>query len=72
MSVLRTLIKRNRKWVISSVILTLVANLAQMIYMYYVGELVNKIEARTVVSIAFIALLASLIALSVITLFVNQ
>ena len=72
MSVLRTLIKRNRKWVISSVILTLVANLTQMIYMYYVGELVNKIEARTVVSIAFIALLASLIVLSVITLFVNQ
>jgi ATP-binding cassette subfamily B protein/subfamily B ATP-binding cassette protein MsbA len=72
MSVLRTLIKRNRTWVIISVILTLVANLTQMIYMYYVGELVNKIEARTAVSMAFIALLASLIALSVITLFINQ
>ncbi len=72
MSVLRTLMKRNIKWVITSVILTLVANLTQMIYMYYVGELVNKIEARSAVSIAFIALLAAFIVLSVITLFVNQ
>ena len=54
MSVLRTLIKRNRIWVIISVVLTLVANLTQMIYMYYVGELVNKIEERAAVSMAFI------------------
>ncbi|MBP5192463.1 MAG: ABC transporter ATP-binding protein [Eubacterium sp.] len=72
MSVLRILIKRNRKWVIISVVLTLVANLTQMIYMYYVGELVNKIEERAAVSMAFIVLLAGFIILSVATLFMNQ
>lgn len=72
MSVLRTLIKRNKVWVMASVMLSLIANLTQMIYMYYVGELVNKIESRTAVSIVFIVLLAALIGLSVITLFMNQ
>ena len=72
MSVLRTLIKRNRIWVIISVVLTLVANLTQMIYMYYVGELVNKIEERTTVSTAFMVLLAGFIIISVATLFMNQ
>jgi|GEM_PF-2401727 len=72
MSVLRTLIKRNRIWVIISVVLTLVANLTQMIYMYYVGELVNKIEERAAVSMVFIVLLAGFIILSVATLFMNQ
>lgn len=72
MSVLRILIKRNRKWVIISVVLTLVAKLTQMIYMYYVGELVNKIEERATVSIAFMVLLAGFIIISVATLFMNQ
>ena len=72
MSVLRILIKRNRIWVAISVILSLVANLTQMIYMYYVGELVNKIEERAVVSMAFIVLLAVFILLSVATLFMSQ
>ncbi|MCR5753764.1 MAG: hypothetical protein K6G30_02975 [Acetatifactor sp.] len=72
MSVLRILIKRNRIWVAISIILSLVANLTNMIYMYYVGELVNKIEERAVVSMAFIVLLAAFILLSVATLFMNQ
>lgn len=72
MSVLRILIKRNKIWVLISVITTLAANLSQMIYMYYIGELVNRIETRTAVGAYFVLLLGGFIASNAITLFINQ
>ncbi|MCR5102869.1 MAG: hypothetical protein K6B68_00190, partial [Eubacterium sp.] len=61
MQVLRILLKRNRIWTISAVITAMLSNLSQMIYIYYVGELVNKIEKREVIGRAFIVLLGGFI-----------
>ena len=57
MSVLGTLLKRNRIWVLGSVIAALFSNLSQLFYTYYVGQLVNKIESRAAIGMSFIILL---------------
>ena len=72
MSVLRILLKRNRIWIVFAVITAIFSNLSQMIYMYYVGELVNKIETREVIGRTFIILLAGFIISNALTQIVNQ
>ena len=72
MQVLRILLKRNRIWTISAVISAMLSNLSQMIYIYYVGELVNKIEKREVIGRAFIVLLGGFILANAVTQFLNQ
>ena len=46
MSVLAKLLKNNRICVTVAVIIAIIANLSQMIYIVYIGELVNRIENR--------------------------
>ena len=72
MSVLRILLRRNRIWIAAACITALLSNLSQMIYMYYVGELVNKIETRTVIGGTFIILLAGFIVSNAVTQILNQ
>ena len=72
MSVLRILLKRNRIWVIGSVIAALFSNLSQLFYTYYVGQLVNKIESRAAIGMSFIILLGVFVIANSITLFLNQ
>ena len=72
MSVLRILLKRNKPWIAAAIFTALLSNLSQMIYMYYVGELVNKIETRAAIGRAFIILLAGFIVSNAITQILNQ
>ena len=72
MSVLGTLLKRNRIWVLGSVIAALFSNLSQLFYTYYVGQLVNKIESRAAIGVSFIILLGLFVIANSVTLFINQ
>lgn len=72
MSVLRILLKRNRIRIAFSVITSLLSNLSQMIYMYYVGEIVNMIESRVAIKRTFLILLACFILSNACTQILNQ
>ena len=44
---LSLLIRRNRIYVAGAFLTAVLSNLSQMVYVYFIGELVNRIEART-------------------------
>ena len=72
MSVLRILLKRNRLWVLFSIMAALVSNLSQLFYTYFVGQLVNKIETRAAIRVSFLLILGGFVLANAITLFLNQ
>lgn len=72
MEVLRILIKRNRGWVTLSVATALMSNASQIMYLYYIGELVNRIEKREVIELSFIIIPVCFILTNAITQILNQ
>ena len=58
MQSLRLLIKRNRISVIIAVTIAILGTLSQMIYIVYIGELVNRIENREEITSSLVMTLA--------------
>lgn len=72
MSVLMVLLKKNKVWVIVTLIAALLSNLSQMFCTLCIGSLVNKIENRAAIGFSFVALLGVFILLNALTLFFDQ
>lgn len=72
MKVLRILLKRNSLWVLLASALAIISNLSQMIFAYFIGELVNRIETRTLISFYFVGICALLMASNAFTLLLYQ
>ena len=72
MSVLINLLKKNKIWVVFTLIAALLSNLSQMFYMLCIGSLVNKIEDRAAIGFSFILLLGLFVILNPLTLFLDQ
>lgn len=61
MKVLAKLFSKNRKWVILSVVFSFIGVAASLVWTFYIGRLVNKIEMREHISTEFIVILGLLI-----------
>lgn len=72
MSVLSKLIKNNRICIAVAVLIAILANLSQMIYMVYVGELVNRIESREQITIKLVIILVCFLISNVITVYLKH
>ena len=67
MSVLSKLIKNNRMCIFAAVTISILANLSQMIYMVYIGELVNRIENREKITSSLVMILVCFLISNVVT-----
>lgn len=72
MSVLFKLLKNNHASVTIAVTIAILANLSQMIYTVYIGELVNRIENREKITYALVSVLACFLISNVVTVFLKQ
>ena len=72
MSVLSKLLKNNRICVTVAVIIAVAANLSQMIYIVYIGELVNRIENREKITSALVTILACFLVSNVVTVYLKH
>ena len=72
MSVLAKLLKNNRICVTVAVIIAIIANLSQMIYIVYIGELVNRIENREKVTSTLVTILACFLISNVVTVYLKH
>ena len=72
MSVLAKLLKNNRICVIIAVTIAILANLSQMIYIVYIGELVNRIENREEVTSSLMITLAGFLISNVVTVYLKH
>lgn len=61
MKVLTAVLSKNRKWVLAAFAASLIGVAASLIWTFYIGELVNKIEAREHISIRFLGFMGLLI-----------
>ena len=72
MSVLAKLLKKNRTSVSIAVIIAILANLSQMIYIVYIGELVNRIENREKITSSLVTILACFLISNVVTVYLKH
>lgn len=72
MSVLSKILKNNRICVTVAVIIAIAANLSQMIYIVYIGELVNRIENREKITSALVTILACFLVSNVVTVYLKH
>ena len=72
MSVLSKLIKNNRICIAVAVSIAILANLSQMIYMVYVGELVNRIESREQITSKLVIILVCFLISNVVTVYLKH
>ena len=72
MSVLAKLMKSNRICIIIAVTIAIIANLSQMIYIVYIGELVNRIENREKVTLSLVTILACFLISNVVTVYLKH
>ena len=72
MKVLGWILKKNRGWVGLSLAAAFLSNTSQIIYMFFVGELVNKIETRTRIEGAFFLLMGAFLISNGLTQYLNQ
>ena len=72
MKVLKWVLSQNRKWVILSFAAAVLSNLSQIIYMIFVGELVNRIETRSVIERDFYLLMAGFLITNAVTQYLSQ
>ena len=72
MSVLSKLIKNNRMCIFAAVTISILANLSQMIYMVYIGELVNRIENREKITSSLVTILLCFLISNVVTVYMKH
>ena len=72
MSVLAKLLKNNRICVAGAVTIAIIANLSQMIYIVYIGELVNRIESREKITTSLVMTLACFLVSNVVTVYLKH
>ncbi len=72
MRILSLLIKRTRIYVAGAVLTAVLSNLSQMVYMYFVGELVNRIEERTSIGTSLLIVLGCFLISNAFTQYLNQ
>ena len=72
MRVLLWLFKKNRVWVSLSLFAGLISNTSQIVYLFFVGELVNKIEARSRIELSFFLILGAFLLSNALTQYVYQ
>ncbi len=72
MKVLRWVLTQNRKWVLLSFAAAVLSNLSQIIYMFFVGELVNRIKERSVIEQNFYLLMAGFLITNAVTQYFSQ
>jgi len=69
---LSLLIRRNRIYVAGAFLTAVLSNLSQMVYVYFIGELVNRIEARTSIGTPLFVILGCFLLSNAFTLYLNQ
>ena len=72
MCVLRWLLKQNRRWVCLSLLAAIISNGSQIAYMFYIGELVNRIEVRSRIEVSLFLLMGIFLLSNAATQFLYQ
>ena len=72
MRILGLLVRRNRLHVAGAVGTAMLSNISQMIYMVYIGELVNRIESREPITAKLVIILVCFLISNAVTVYVKH
>ena len=72
MRILKILIRRTKLYVTGAVVTSMLSNISQMVYMLYVGELVNRIEERTGIDKTLIIILGCFLITNAVTVYLKH